>query len=114
MSAETPQLKLAREEGEKNLVEKDIPLDPNGTPLVRVTCSAAELIPTVQYGNVTVGPASVVVWVPINFKGFNDEEKNSIKLAMRETQSICEEAIAEDRQTVHALTRQSTEGRYQG
>jgi hypothetical protein len=114
MSGETPQLKLAREEGEKNIVEHDIPLDPNGRPFIRISSAAAELIPTVQYGNVTVGPAAVVVWVPFGFKGFNDEEKDSIKIAIRETQSLCEEAIAEDRQTVHALTRQSTEGRYQG
>jgi hypothetical protein len=113
MAAETPQLKLAREEGEKNLVEQDIPLDPNGRPFIRISCSAAELIPTVQYGNVTVGPTSVVVWVPFGFKGFNDEETNSIKIAIRATQTLCEEAIAEDRQSVHALTRQSTEGRYQ-
>lgn len=91
---------------ENNIAEQDIPLDPNGRPFVRISCAAAELIPTVPYGNVSVGPAAVVVWVPFDFKGFSDEEKNSIKIAITETQSLCEEAIAEDRQTVHALTRQ--------
>jgi signal transduction histidine kinase len=40
----------------------------------------------------------------------SDEE---LKKEIRAAQTLCEEAVAEDRQSVHALTRQSTEGRYQ-
>lgn len=109
MSGEGPALKAAREHSEaRNFA------DVEENNLVQISCAAAELIPTVQYGNVTIGPVVVKIWVPLDFKGFTDDEKVSIKLAARETQSICEEAVAEDRQTVHALTRQSTEGRYQG
>ena len=28
-------------------------------PCIKITCAAAELIPTVQYGNVMVGPVTV-------------------------------------------------------
>lgn len=109
MSGEGSALKLAREHSEaRNFA------DVNEKNLIQISCAAAELIPTVQYGNVTIGPVVAKVWVPLDFKGFTEDEKASIKLAVRETQSICEEAVAEDRQTVHALTRQSTEGRYQG
>lgn len=108
MSAEGPQMRLAREQGEKNLIEQDVPLGSNGKPLIKITCSAAELIPTVQYGNVTCGPVTVARYVEDT--GDNKDLKNEIRI----TQTLCEEAIAEDRQSVHALTRQSTEGRYQG
>lgn len=108
MSAEGPQMRMARENGEKNLLDSEIILGTNGRPLIKVSCAAAELIPTIQYGNVTCGP--VVVAKYVEDTGDDKDLKNNI----RATQTLCEEAIAEDRQSVHALTRQSTEGRYQG
>lgn len=107
MAGETPQLKLAREEGEKNIQDLEIVTGVNNKPLIKISCAAAELIPTVQYGNCTVGPVTVTRYV-------EDIGIDNLKNEIRVTQSLCEEAIAEDRQSVHALTRQSTEGRYQG
>lgn len=108
MSGEGPALKMTREESEKKtLIDTIIPLGNNGIPLTKISHSAAELIPTVQYGNVTVGPIVVTRYVEDN--GIED-----LKKEMRATQTLCEEAVAEDRQSVHALTRQSTEGRYNG
>lgn len=108
MSAEGPQMRMARDEGVKLIENSDVHLGINGKPLVKITCSAAELIPTVQYGNCSVGP--IVVQRFVEDTGDDKNLKNEI----RSTQSLCEEAVAEERQTVHALTRQSTEGRYQG
>lgn len=108
MSGEGPALKAARENGEKNVVDQEILLGSNGLPLIKISCASAELIPTVQYGNVTVGPISVQRYVE-DTRDIKDL-KNEIKI----TQEVSEAAVAEDRQTVHALTRQSTEGRYQG
>lgn len=108
MAGETPQLKLAREEGEKNIQDSEVIVGSNNRPLVKISCAASELIPTVQYGNCSVGP--VVVQRYVEDTGDLKDLKNEI----RATQTLCEEAVAEDRQSVHALTRQSTEGRYQG
>jgi|ERR1700722_1227868 len=104
-SGSGPQNKLALENGLKNTEDISF-IGSNGKPLVRISCAASELIPTVQYGNVNVGPVSVTRY-------FDDTTDDDLKKNIRLTQSICEEAVAEDRQSVHALTRQSTEGRYQ-
>lgn len=109
MAGEGVSQRLVREQSESRNI---YPVDSNGNPMITITCAAAELIPTVQYGNVTVGPIVATVSIPKDFKGFNNEEKASIKKAIKEVQSICEEAVAEDRQSVHDLTRQSAEGRY--
>src|ERR1700690_2111994 len=107
MSGEGPAIKQTREESEKKtILDPDIlVVGSNGVPYIQITCAAAELIPTVQYGNCSVGPIIVKRWV-------EDTGVDDLKKEIRATQSLCEEAVAEDRQTVHALTRQSTEGRY--
>jgi hypothetical protein len=108
MSANGPEMRLVRDESEKKvLVEPDILYGVNGKPLINISCSAAELIPTIQYGNVSCGP--IIVKRYVEDTGIDDDLKKQI----RATQELCEEAIAEDRQTVHALTRQSEQGRYQ-
>ena len=89
----------------KNLETPDIFYGANGKPLIRISCAASELIPTIQYGNVNCGPVAVVRYV-------EDTNDVNLKAQIRATQTLCEEAIAEDRESVHALTRQSTEGRY--
>jgi len=107
LSGEGPALKAAREHGDKNAVDLEIPIGANGMPLIKISCAAAELIPTMQYANVTIGPVVVHRYVE------DTGDLKDIHAQVRATQSLCEEAVAEDRQTVHALTRQSTEGRYQ-
>lgn len=99
MAAEGPQQKLAQEQAlVTNAVDHDWPRDPFGTPMVKIQAAAAELVPTVQYGNVTVGPVVVTRFVPAT-------TPDQIKVAIKETQEIVEEAISEDRATVHALMR---------
>lgn len=39
------------------------PLDIKGKPMVQVTNGCQELIPTAQYANITIGPATVTKWV---------------------------------------------------
>lgn len=77
----------------------DWPRDENGKPMIKVSCGAAELIPTVQYGNVTVGPVIVTCFVP-------DRDDDADLLAqINRVQSVCERAVADERQTVAALMR---------
>lgn len=87
------------------------PVDETGRPMIQISCAATELVPTRQYANVTVGPIVVKVWIPINFNGFNDEEVSSIKRATKEVQEICEDAVADERKTLHNLISQSTNGK---
>lgn len=107
MSANGPEMRLVRDESEKKVMtDPDILYGVNGKPLIQVSCAAAELIPTVQYGNVSIGPVIVKRFI-------EDIDDTDLKKQIRATQELCEEAVAEDRQTVHALTRQSEQGRYQ-
>lgn len=86
------------------IAAREVPKDAFGTPLVEISCAAAELVPTVQYGNVTLGPIIVRRWV-------TDGTDEHLMEQIRETQKLCEAAVAEDRQTVQALLRQSESGR---
>lgn len=105
MAGENVEMKLSRESSEKaSMVENVAFIDNNGIPMTRITCSAAELIPTRSYANVSVGPIQVQRYV---FATENDDIMNEI----RATQALCEAAVAEERQTVHALIRQSEGGR---
>jgi hypothetical protein len=79
-------------------------VDDTGLPMIQISCAATELIPTRQYANVTIGPVVVKRWIP-------DIGEENLKQEIRKTQALCEEAVAEDRQTVHALIRQSDGGR---
>lgn len=61
-----------------------------------ISCGASELIPTVQYGNCLVGPISVTRMV---------DDDDNLAAEIQKTQQLCEAAVAEERQTIHALTR---------
>lgn len=105
MAQERQQLDLARTQTEKSDCSSDTPvLGGDGAPLVMISASAAELIPTRQYGNVTVGPVVVKRWVP-------DGDEEHLMREVRKVQQVCEQAVAEDRETVHNLIRQSEQGR---
>lgn len=98
MSGEVSQLKLTRERAIGNLIDDEIAYDADGNPLVQIYCSTFELIPTINQGSVTCGPVIVKRYV-------KDDE--NLRKEIVQTQMICEEALAEDRKTVYALTRQS-------
>lgn len=96
MSGETPQMKLAREKGFSTLEDDEIVFGSNGRPLIQIYCSTSELIPTMKHGNVTCGPVIVKRYV---------EDDVDLRQEIIKTQTVCEEALAENRQTVHALTK---------
>ena len=80
-------------EGTHSTDDHEWPRDVFGQPMLRVSVSRAELVPTVQYGTCTVGPAQVV--------GFSaDGPDESIKGALRRLRKIVEDIISEDRQTL--------------
>lgn len=100
-----PAMRATTRQGQENLAfaAREVPKDAFGTPLVMISCSAAELIATRAYSNVTVGPVVVQRWVP-------DGTDEHLLDEIRRTQSLCETAVAEERQTIAALLRQSNEG----
>jgi len=105
MAQENAQMKQAREQAEKTgTVEHDWPRDAFGTPLVKISCAASELIATRNFSNVTVGPVVVTRFVP-------DGDSEHLLKEIGETQGLCERAVADERQTVHSLIQKSTEGR---
>jgi len=102
-----PEQRLALDSAEKSLadlVDGLVPTDNNGKPLILISCAAAELVPTKQYGNVTVGPIVVKRWI-------TDGDDDHVLSQIHNTQRLCERAVAEDRETVHNMIRQSEQGR---
>lgn len=44
--------------------KEGIPVDGSGQPLIKISFSVQELVPTEKYANVTVGPATATKYVP--------------------------------------------------
>jgi hypothetical protein len=110
MAEEGPQQRAALKDGERGGVSMkgddfDWPRDIRGVPCIKITCAASELIPTVQYGNVTVGPVNVTRFV-VDL----DDDADLLEKINR-VQSVCEQAVAGERQSVQALMRASLAGR---
>ncbi len=81
------------------------PRDLHGRPMLKVSCCASELIPTVQYGNCSVGPLSVTCFIPEPVANTDQEWKEQVRSDVRRVQEVCEEAVAEERQSLHLLMR---------
>lgn len=105
MAAETAQQKTARDAAERALTmafaKVSWPTDAFGTPMVKITAGAAELVPTVQYGNATVGPVLIERFVP-------DGPDEVVKGELKRTMEMVENAVSEDRQTLHEQIRANT------
>ncbi len=99
MAQETQQMRTAREQAEKTGVQDhEWPRDAFGSPMVKISCAAAELIPTAQFANITVGPIVVTRFVI-------DASEETLMEEIRRTQKLCEAAVTEDRQTLHEQIR---------
>lgn len=113
MAAEGSQMKLAREAAEKmtnsNAAQIESWPTVDGEPLVKISCAAAELIPTVQFGNAVVGPVQVTFFATKDGSTIFLEE--GIAKAVSFGQRVCEAAVAEDRETIHLLTRAAAQGK---
>lgn len=81
----------------------DWPRDVSGRPLIKITCAAAELIPTVQYGNVTVGPVSGTRFV------VDTDDTEELLSQFNWLQTVVERAVAEERKSIQMLMRARAE-----
>lgn len=72
------------------------PVGVDGQPMMKITMTAAELIPTGQYANVSVGPAQITAFVDQNrvIKDgdayFTDDQRTTMAKALNELAEIVE------------------------
>jgi hypothetical protein len=75
------------------------PLGVNGQPMIKITMTAAELIPTGQYANVSVGPAQITAFVDTDKavegddKYFTKEQRETMTKALNELAQVVEEDV---------------------
>lgn len=73
------------------------PRNQNGRPMVKVTMTAAELIPTGQYANVSVGPAQITAFIDPDREVEYDDDGKPFLLPgkMKETLAVALNELAE-------------------
>ena len=88
-------------------VSNGVPVNANGTPLIGAEMSAAELVPTGQYANVSVGPARIHFWIDPDRELADDEsyfseaQRATIAKALNEAADLVEaDVIAVQRSLV--------------
>jgi len=67
------------------------PRDAFGQPLLMFSYSTADVVPTVQYGNASVGPATVTAFVP-------DGPDEHVLEEMRRIRELAKKIVSEDRE----------------
>lgn len=77
------------------------PIGANGLPMVMVSGCASDLFPTVQFGNVLVGPVTITRWV-------EDEGLEAIIERSRETQQAAEAVCGSERRLIQWATDPSS------
>jgi hypothetical protein len=107
MAEEGPQMRAALAQANKQ-TNSNVEVIGNwpfydGVPMVKISCAAAELIPTQAYGNVSVGPTQITYFASPDGQVLFDEP--GIKAAISLGQKMCEASVAEERETVAVLMR---------
>lgn len=62
------------------------PHDENGKPMAIVVGAVAELVPTVQYGNITVGPTMIMRPIP---NGPRQQQIDDARRVQRDAEFVC-------------------------
>lgn len=70
------------------------PVNENGQPLAKLTMSAAELCPTGQYANVSIGPAQITIFVdPTKKDQWENDELENVAKALNELAAVIEQDV---------------------
>lgn len=108
---------MAQAEKARATVDSDSwPRGANGQPMMKITMTAAELIPTGQYANVSVGPAQVTAFIDTERSAddgyFSKEERTTMATALNELAEIVEgDVVAVQRNLVmESMQGQVTNG----
>ena len=77
---------------QQEIVEGDgWPRTPGGLPMVKITMVAAELIPTGQYANVSVGPCQITCFIdPDSPAPFSEAQRENMAAALNQLAEIVE------------------------
>jgi hypothetical protein len=78
----------------KSVDSESWPRGEDGKPMAKLTMTAAELIPTGQYANASIGPAQITVFVDLSKAGtdsyYSDAEKGVLAMALNELAEVVE------------------------
>lgn len=94
-SAAMSQAEKARESADS----ESWPIGTDGQPMMKITMTAAELIPTGQYANVSIGPAQITAFVDqdrVIKDGdayFSDDQRSTMAKALNELAEIVESDV---------------------
>jgi hypothetical protein len=108
----------AAKQAEAQQVEAAWPMGVNGRPMARIEFSAAELVPTGQYANVSIGPARITAFVDLSRVTeddepyFSDAERWNLTKAVNELAELVErDVIAVQRNLVlESIQEQRSDG----
>lgn len=108
---------MAQAEKVRSTADSDSwPRGVNGQPMMKITMTAAELIPTGQYANVSVGPAQITAFIDTERSAgetyFSQEERETMAKALNELAEIVEgDVVAVQRNLVmESMQEQVTNG----
>jgi hypothetical protein len=95
-----------------------VPCGSKGSPMIQAEMSAAELIPTGQYANVSVGPARLHFWIDPDRElkpgesYFSEEQRDTVTKALNEAAEMVEgDVIAVQRNLVlESMQQQGDQG----
>jgi hypothetical protein len=101
-----------------NNVCRAVPRGSKGSPMIQAEMSAAELIPTGQYANVSVGPARLHFWIDPDRElkpgesYFSEEQRDTVTKALNEAAEMVEgDVIAVQRNLVlESMQQQGDQG----
>ena len=69
--------------------QEDWPVSDDGRPLVKISVCAAELLPTGQFANISVGPAQITAFIdPADEEPFSKSDKDNIASALNQLSDI--------------------------
>jgi hypothetical protein len=96
-------------------LDSEVPVNTNGVPMIRAEMSAAELIPTGDFANVSVGPARIHFFIDPDRELRDDEDyftpaqRATITKALNEAAEIVEaDVVAVQRNIVLESLQQQT------
>jgi len=91
------------------------PAGSDGAPMAKITMTAAELVPTGQYANVSIGPAQITCFVDVSRalesdSYFTKEERETLAAALNELAEVVEgDVIAVQRNLVMESIQRANE-----
>jgi hypothetical protein len=73
-----------------------VPVDESNRPMIQISCASAEHVRTRDGNKINIGPVVVKRWV---------SESDDLRNEIVRTQTLCEKAISEDRQTIASMVK---------